>query len=125
VNTDRRTTIDDNEKKRESGKPGGGQGRVDEVGRSGVYPMSGPLPEGDADVQPMASWGQGERSTAGYEDHGDSELHVEGTLGGDEDEEEKTPAAEVIGKKYARVWGGRWGWQRRLDRGCSILNGKR
>jgi hypothetical protein len=34
------------EKERESGLPGGGSGRKDEVGRSGVYPMSGPHPQG-------------------------------------------------------------------------------
>jgi hypothetical protein len=28
------------EEKRESGEPGGGLGRVDEVGKSGVYPVS-------------------------------------------------------------------------------------
>jgi hypothetical protein len=28
---------------RESGRPGGGQGRIDEVGRTGVYPGSGAL----------------------------------------------------------------------------------
>jgi hypothetical protein len=60
--------------KRESGVPGGGQGRIDEVGKSGVYPASGPLPSSDAEVQGMASWGQGERGAAGYEDHGESEI---------------------------------------------------
>jgi hypothetical protein len=30
------------QRKRESGQPGGGAGRKDEVGRSGVFPMSGP-----------------------------------------------------------------------------------
>ena len=58
---------------RESGQPGGGQRRRDEVGKTGVYPASGPLPEGDADVQGMASWGQGERGAAGSEDSGSSE----------------------------------------------------
>jgi uncharacterized membrane protein len=60
----------------ESGRPGGGQGRVDEVGETGVYPASGPLPEGDADIQGMASWGQGIRGAEGYEDHGESELNL-------------------------------------------------
>jgi hypothetical protein len=58
----------------ESGMPGGGQGRTDRVGQTGVYPASGPMPEGDAEVQGMASWGQGERGAAGYEDSGSSEL---------------------------------------------------
>ena len=62
------------ERKRESGMPGGGQGRKDEVGRSGVYPVSaseGASP--DAMVHGEASWGQGERGAAGYEDSGGSE----------------------------------------------------
>lgn len=67
--------------KRESGQPGGGQGRRDVVGKTGVYPASGPLPEGDADVQGMASWGQGERGAEGYEDSGSSELGLGDDLG--------------------------------------------
>jgi hypothetical protein len=63
------------EQKRESGMPGGGQGRVDEVGRSGVYPASGPMPtSSDAPVRGQASWGQGERGAEGYEDSGTSEI---------------------------------------------------
>lgn len=61
---------------RNSGMPGGGQGRTDEVGGSGVYPASGPLPDENAPAQGMASWGQGERGAAGYEDHGNSELDL-------------------------------------------------
>lgn len=60
--------------KRESGLPGGGAGRKDVIGRSGVYRVSGPQPAGDAPIVPMASWGQGKRGAAGYEDHGESEL---------------------------------------------------
>lgn len=67
--------IEARNRQRESGQPGGGSGRVDRVGRSGVYPASGPTPEGDADVRGMASWGQGERGSAGYEESGRSELH--------------------------------------------------
>jgi uncharacterized membrane protein/CBS domain-containing protein len=59
--------------RRESGQPGGGAGRVDRVGRTGIYPASGPLPEGDAEIRTPASWGQGERGAAGYEDSGRSE----------------------------------------------------
>lgn len=62
--------------RRESGTPGGGQGRTDVVGQTGVYPASGPMPEGDAEIQGMASWGQGERGAAGYEDSGSSELSM-------------------------------------------------
>ena len=59
---------------RESGIPGGGGGRTDEVGPTGVYPASDPNAPEDAQAHGMASWGQGERGAAGYEDHGDSEL---------------------------------------------------
>ena len=61
--------------RRGSGMPGGGRGRVDRVGGSGVYPASGPWPEEDAPVQGEPSWGQGERGSAGYEDSGESEIH--------------------------------------------------
>jgi dienelactone hydrolase len=65
-------------RQRESGQPGGGQGRKDEVGRSGVYPMSGPHPPGRAEIRTAGAWGQGERGAAGYEDHGSSQLTYEG-----------------------------------------------
>lgn len=72
------------ESERESGVPGGGKGRKDDVGRSGVYPMSGPHPPGNVELKPQASWGQGQRGAAGYEDHGGSALTWEGgqLLGG-------------------------------------------
>lgn len=59
----------------ESGQPGGGAGRTDQVGDTGVYPASDmdEAPE-DAELHGMASWGQGERGAAGYEDSGSSEL---------------------------------------------------
>ncbi len=88
------------EEKRESGMPGGGQGRVDEVGGSGVYPASGPLPEsGKATYHGQASWGQGERGAAGYEDHGDSELTMmpDGTViggGTPPADQEQTPGGQ-------------------------------
>jgi hypothetical protein len=65
------------EDRRESVHPGGGQGRTDEVGHSGVQPVSIPhAPLADAVVRTMAEWGQGERGAAGFQDHGDSELIV-------------------------------------------------
>jgi uncharacterized membrane protein/CBS domain-containing protein len=63
----------DMQRRTESGQPGGGAGRVDWVGHSGIYPASGPLPEGDAEIRAPASWGQGERGAAGYEESGRSE----------------------------------------------------
>jgi len=61
--------------KRESGLPGGGQGRKDKIEKSGVYPVSA-LEDAspDAMVHGEASWGQGDRGAAGYEDSGGSEL---------------------------------------------------
>lgn len=65
---------DDRNRKDDSGLPGGGAGRKDEVGGSGVYPMSGHNAPEDAEIRNPASWGQGERGAAGYEDSGGSEL---------------------------------------------------
>ena len=55
--------------KRESGEPGGGQGRRDEVGKSGVYPASAENVPGDAEVRMEGSWGGGD-----YNESGGSEL---------------------------------------------------
>ena len=70
------------EQRRESGRPGGGAGRRDEVGPTGVYPMSGGIPEGKhPEIRTPASWGQGERGAEGFEDSGGSELYMhEGQL---------------------------------------------
>jgi Raf kinase inhibitor-like YbhB/YbcL family protein len=88
------------EERRESGLPGGGAGRKDEVGRSGVYPMSGPHPASDAEIRGQASWGQGERGAAGYEDHGSSELTYEGgqLLGGYSTEEQEQHGQQKGGR---------------------------
>ena len=69
------------EDRRESGQPGGGQGRPDEPGRTGVYPASraeGASP--DAPLRGESEWGQGERGAAGYEESGGSELNFEREL---------------------------------------------
>src|SRR5215471_9247783 len=64
--------IDD---RRESGQPGGGAGRRDEVGPTGVYPMSAGVPPGKhPEIRTPASWGQGDRGAEGYNDSGGSEL---------------------------------------------------
>jgi hypothetical protein len=55
--------------KRESGNPGGGQGRVDQVGLSGVYPRDADDIPGDAEVRMAGSWGGGD-----YNESGGSEL---------------------------------------------------
>lgn len=62
--------------------------RKDWVGKSGVYPMSGPHPSGDAPLKGQMEWGQGERGAAGYKDHGGSELSFDsGVVVGGLDEE--------------------------------------
>jgi hypothetical protein len=74
-----RTTAKD--RARERGVPGDGRGRTDEVGHSGVYPASGPLPRGEAPLRTQAAWGQGERGPAGAEDSGRSEVIPPGMEG--------------------------------------------
>jgi hypothetical protein len=79
--------------RRESGLPGGGAGRRDEVGGSGVYPASAAnAPEG-AELRDQAGWGQGDRGAAGYEDSGSSELRFS---------EEELRAAEEAERAEAR-----------------------
>jgi YHS domain-containing protein len=46
----------------EHGRPGEGKGRRDEVGRTGIWPASGPLPSGDAPIV-----GQGELGNAPHQ----------------------------------------------------------
>jgi hypothetical protein len=59
------------------GVPGEGAGRRDEVGRTGVWPMSGPLPPTpEARTVGQQEFGQGSRGAAGYRDSGESELRV-------------------------------------------------
>jgi hypothetical protein len=61
--------------RRESGQPGGGAGRRDEVGPTGVYPVSAGVPQGKhPEIRTPAAWGQGERGAEGYNDSGGSEL---------------------------------------------------
>lgn len=60
---------------RESGRPGGGAGRRDDVGRTGVYPISGDeRPSGEGALRPLGDWAGGDRGIAGYEDSGGSGL---------------------------------------------------
>src|SRR5215217_8173870 len=59
---------------RESGQPGGGQGRRDEVGRTGVYPGSGPYPEGSAEVRTPGDFVRGQVDEQGRPVEGGSEV---------------------------------------------------
>lgn len=58
----------------ESGQPGGGKGRKDVVGHSGVYPGSGPYPSGDAPVRTPADFVHGQTDAEGRPVEGGSEL---------------------------------------------------
>jgi hypothetical protein len=65
------------EARRESGEPGGGAGRRDEVGPTGVYPMSAGIPPGKhPEIRTPAAWGQGDRGAEGYDDAGGSNFIV-------------------------------------------------
>ncbi len=61
------------DEKRESGMPGGGTGRRDEIGHTGIYPYSASEGvSGDAPVLAEGALGQGERGVEGYQDSGGS-----------------------------------------------------
>jgi hypothetical protein len=51
--------------KRESGQPGGGQGRRDEVGPTGVYPLGADNIPPNAEIRMAGSWGGGDYNEAG------------------------------------------------------------
>jgi hypothetical protein len=76
--------------RRECGLPGGGQGRIDVVGHSGVYPGSGPYPEGEVAVRAPGEFVHGQWDELGREVEGGSGLiyREEGILLGG-----KTPPA--------------------------------
>jgi hypothetical protein len=65
-------------RKPHSGTPEAGldKPRIDVVGKTNVYPMSGPEmpPSGDARIQPMGTFGQADRGPEGYYDTGPSEI---------------------------------------------------
>ncbi len=74
------------EARRESGLPGGGKGRWDVVELSGVYPGSGPYPEGNAVVRTPGQFVHGQVDEQGHEVEGGSGLMYLGKgvlLGGD------------------------------------------
>ena len=60
-----------------AGNPGDGAGRIEVTGsrHAGVWPASGPPPDNpDVLIREQASFGQGARGAAGYEDSGQSEV---------------------------------------------------
>jgi hypothetical protein len=62
------------ESRRDSGLPGGGQGRIDVTGRSGVYSASGPMPRGEAELRTPAEFVRGQYDEQGRQVEGGSEL---------------------------------------------------
>ena len=76
--------------RQDSGLPGGGVGRREEPGQTGVYPMSSPQGASpDAPLENENAWGQGKLGAAGYNDSGDSEAeHVSDETGEGEHDEE-------------------------------------
>jgi len=79
---------------RESGQPGGGRGRIEVVGHSGIYPGSGPYPAGEAPVRTPGEFVHGQRDEEGHEVEGGSELTylAEGILLGGETPKPSGPA---------------------------------
>lgn len=61
------------ESRRESGEPGGGKGRIDEVGKSPVYPGSGPYPDQPAESRTPANFVHGQTDAEGRPVEGGSE----------------------------------------------------
>jgi hypothetical protein len=96
----RQAAVQKKKQQRNSGKPGGGKGRREEVSHSSVYPASGPLPPGrGAVIRSQAEWGQGERGAAGYEDHGESELR---TLPPSDEPLKRQPSTKRVERKTAQ-----------------------
>jgi hypothetical protein len=86
---------------RESGQPGGGRGRTDEVGHTGVYPGSGPYPPGEAAVRTPESFVHGQRDAEGRQVEGGSEpIHYnhETLLGGATPPSSSPPSPEAKGQ---------------------------
>lgn len=96
---DAQSTRQDAAERRESGGPGGGQGRRDEVGNTGIYPVSsGQMPPGDEVIRTPGEFGQRGRGLEGYNDHGESgftqaEVQIYGAQPGTADQNQ--PAAEA------------------------------
>ncbi len=72
--TKRTAKPEPDESRRESGRPGGGQGRSDVVGHSGVYPGSGPYPSGPAELRTPGEFVEGQVDAEGRPVEGGSEL---------------------------------------------------
>lgn len=58
----------------ESGLPGEGRGRTDDVGKTGVYPAAGPYPSGPAELRTPADFVHGQTDAEGRPVEGGSGL---------------------------------------------------
>jgi hypothetical protein len=101
--------------------------RRETVGKSGVYPMSGPLPSSDAPIRGQMEWGQGRRGVAGYEDHGSSELSLEsgaliggGTQPWSAAEQETCPAGAHCHEVAVAEWPAFCSWFSASFRGIEV-----
>lgn len=86
--------------RREIGEPGGGAGRRDDVGRSGVYPVSGDeRPPGQQPLRPLGDWSTAGNYPEGYEESGGSELiYRDGILlGGTTSDADGRPSIDIRG----------------------------
>ena len=84
----------ENDDRRESGEPGGGAGRRDQVGESRVFaPGSDDVPA-DAEARPAGTWGGGP-----YEESGGSELTMRDgqVLGGTTAGKDGEPTIDIHG----------------------------
>jgi transaldolase len=84
----------------ECGQPGGGRGRTDRVGHTGVYPGSGPWPPGEVEARTPDTFVKGQRDEEGREVVGGSEpiyFNRESLLGG------VTPIQSLV-TSGSKVW---------------------
>ena len=87
--------------RRDSGQPGGGQGRVEVPGETRVHPLSAGIdPDRHDEIRTQAEWGQGARGAEGYEDTGGSELTMRDgqVLGGLTSGPSGEPTIDIHGK---------------------------
>src|SRR5438045_9276600 len=108
-NREENQSPDEEENRRESGLPGGGKGRRDEIsGTSGIYPVSGDkLPEGNDElVRPAGQMGQRGRGLEGYYDHGESGLET-APMSDPETENQTGSKRHLVIQQAARIVTGR------------------
>lgn len=80
---------------------GGGVGRREAPGNTGVYPMSADQgASGNAPIQGQGGWGQGGQGVAGYQDSGTSEMLTSDQIdsaAGDQSAEQQTGNVDIPG----------------------------